>query len=160
MTLADSDGSILRHDLGRATEVKARCRETKSHLKRNDARIRRVVYGKYGRIQRNRVSSLLHNVSASIVKTAKEKRFGIVMEDIRGIRKLYRKGSGQGTTYRARLNSWSFYELQRQIEYKARWEGIPVGYVASERNECELLDMWVENDKAPEWAAHPPLSEV
>src|SRR2546427_7501582 len=30
----------------------------------------------------------------------------------------------------------------------------------SERNECELLDMWVENNRAPEWAAHPPLSEV
>src|SRR5213594_1757363 len=28
----------------------------------------------------------------------------------------------------------------------------------SERSECELLDMWVEN--VPEWAAHPPLSEV
>jgi len=131
VTTADSDGSILRHDLGRATEVKARCRETKSHFKRNDARIRRRVYGKYGAIQRNRVGWLLHNVSASIVRRAKEKRFGIVMENIKGIRKLYRKGNGQGTTYRARLNSWSFYELQRQIEYKARWEGIPVAYVAA-----------------------------
>src|SRR5207245_3461202 len=28
----------------------------------------------------------------------------------------------------------------------------------SERNECELLEMWVEN--VPEWAAHPLLSEV
>src|SRR5437867_8979126 len=28
----------------------------------------------------------------------------------------------------------------------------------SERNECELLDMWVED--IPEWAAHPPLLEV
>ncbi len=131
MTAADSDGSTLRHDLRGATEVKARCRETKSHFKRNDARIRRRVYGKYGAIQRNRVGWLLHNVSASIVRRAKEKRFGIVMENIKGIRKLYRKGNGQGTTYRARLNSWSFYELQRQIEYKARWEGIPVAYVAA-----------------------------
>ena len=131
VTTADSDGTVLGHDLSRVTEVKARCRETKSYFKRNDARIRRVVYGKYGRIQRNRVDWLLHNVSASIVKRAKEKSFGIVMENIRGIRRLYRKGNGQGTAYRARLNSWSFYELQRQIEYKARWEGIPVVYVAA-----------------------------
>ena len=131
VTLADSDGSTLRHDLARATEIKARCRETKSHFKRNDVRIRRMVYRKYGRIQQNRVSWLLHNVSAPIVKRAKEKRFGIVMENIRGIRRLYRRGNGQGTTYRARLNSWSFYELQRQIEYKARWEGIQVVYVAA-----------------------------
>jgi transposase len=27
------------------------------------------------------------------------------------------------------MNSWSFAELQRQIEYKARWEGLPVIYV-------------------------------
>jgi putative transposase len=53
------------------------------------------------------------------------------MENIRGIRRLYRRGNGQGNDYRARLNSWSFYELQRQIEYKARWEGIPVAYVAA-----------------------------
>ena len=53
------------------------------------------------------------------------------MENIKGIRKLYRKGNGQGNDYRAKLNSWSFYELQRQIEYKARWEGIPVAYVAA-----------------------------
>src|SRR2546426_443374 len=131
VTIADSDGSNLRHDLARATEVKARCRETKRHFKRNDARIRRHVYGKYGRIQRNRVALILHNVSASIVRRAKEKRFGIVMENIKGIRRLYRKGNGQGNEYRARLNSWSFYELQRQIEYKARWEGILVAYVAA-----------------------------
>ncbi|TLX97407.1 MAG: IS200/IS605 family element transposase accessory protein TnpB [Thaumarchaeota archaeon] len=131
VTTADSAGNILRHDLARATEAKAPCRETKSHFKRNDVRVRRLVYGKYGRIQRNRVSWLLHNISASIVRRAKEKRFGVVMENIRGIRKLYRKGNGQGNTNRAKLNSWSFYELQRQVEYKARWEGIPVAYVAA-----------------------------
>src|SRR5207247_3327867 len=114
-TTTDSDGPVPRHDLGRATDVKARCRETKRHCRRDDVSIRRFIYGKYGRIQRNRVSWILHNVSASIVRRAKEKRIGIVMEELTGIRKLYRKGNGQGTTYGARLNSWSFYELQRQI---------------------------------------------
>src|SRR3989442_15889270 len=57
VTIADSDGGTLRYDLAGATEVKARCRETKRHFRRNDARIRRGVYGKYGRIQRNRVGS-------------------------------------------------------------------------------------------------------
>ena len=27
------------------------------------------------------------------------------------------------------MNAWSFAELQRQIDYKTRWEGIPVIYV-------------------------------
>jgi len=27
------------------------------------------------------------------------------------------------------MNSWSFYELQRQIQYKARWLGLPVKHV-------------------------------
>ncbi len=53
----------------------------------------------------------------------------IVFEDLNGIRKLYRKGNGQGNKFRRKLNSWSFYELQRQIEYKADWEGIPVRFV-------------------------------
>jgi putative transposase len=51
------------------------------------------------------------------------------MEELRGIRKLYRKGNGQGANYRSRMNSWSYGELQRQVQYKAEWIGIPVIYV-------------------------------
>ncbi|MBI2648687.1 MAG: IS200/IS605 family element transposase accessory protein TnpB, partial [Thaumarchaeota archaeon] len=65
-------------------------------------------------------------VSKRIVQQAKEQKLGIVMEKLTGIRKLYRRGNGQGANYRARLNGWSYHELQRQIEYKANWEGIPV----------------------------------
>jgi putative transposase len=63
------------------------------------------------------------------VKRAKEFKMAITMENLRGIRKLYRKGNGQGKDYRFKMNSWSYRELQRQIDYKARWEGIPVYYV-------------------------------
>ncbi len=54
---------------------------------------------------------------------------GIIMENLTGIRKLYKKGNGKGRKYRGKMNSWSFYELQRQIKYKARWLGLPVEYV-------------------------------
>jgi putative transposase len=75
------------------------------------------------------VGWVLHNVSANIVLQAKLKSQAIVMEDLRGIRKLYRRGNGQGSGYRGRMNSWSFGKLQRQIQYKAEWNGIPVIYV-------------------------------
>jgi putative transposase len=60
-----------------------------------------------------------------VVQAFKDKR-ALVLEDIRGIRRLYQKGNWQGRKYRARMNNWSFSEVQRQIEYKARWIGIPV----------------------------------
>jgi len=51
------------------------------------------------------------------------------MEKLKGIRKLYRKGNGRGRSYRGRMNSWSFREFQRQVEYKAAWFGLPVPYI-------------------------------
>jgi putative transposase len=51
------------------------------------------------------------------------------MERLAGMRRLYRRGNGQSRNYRARMSSWSYGELQRQVEYKARWEGVKVIYV-------------------------------
>ena len=129
LTLADSDGRVMRKDLARATLVKAKYREIRSHIRRNDHRIRQRVAGKYGRKQCEKVKQILHHASKQIVMDAKSREFGVVMEKLTGLRKLYRKGNWQGRGYRGRMNSWSYYELQRQIEYKANWEGIPVIYV-------------------------------
>ena len=129
LTTADSDGLITRQNLEKATEIKATYREIRSHLQRNDRRICRRVSGKYGRKQREKVKQILQHASKQMVLDAKRRQFGIVMEKLTGIRKLYRKGNWQGTSYRGIMNSWSYYELQRQVEYKARWEGIPVIYV-------------------------------
>jgi putative transposase len=60
------------------------------------------------------------------VAEALEYRQAIVLENIEGIRTLYRKGNGQGPKYRGRMNGWSFGEAQRQLEYKARWVGLPI----------------------------------
>ena len=116
VTVASTEGKARRFDLSEATRIKSTYRLVTSRFHRNDARIEHVVYAKYGLRQRNRVQ-------------AKTRRYGIVMERLTGIRRLYRKGNGQTRKYRARMNSWSFGELQRQIEYKARWEGVKVTYV-------------------------------
>ena len=70
-------------------------------------------------------------MSKRIVDEAKTRRYGIVMEKLTGVRRLYQKGNGQSRDYRARMNSWSYGELQRQIDYKARWEGVQAIYVSA-----------------------------
>ena len=140
VTTSNLNGELSVFDLSRATKIKTRYREVQSHFKRNDDRIRKRICGKYGFKQRNRVKNILHKTSKTIINQAKESNSGIVMENIKGIRKLYQKGNGQGSFYRSRLNSWSYFELQRQIEYKARWEGIPVIYVkaAKTSSKCAI----------------------
>lgn len=129
ITVADTEGSVDRYDLSEIDHIKQVYREIKSKTKRNNTRIRQKISGKYGVKERNNIQQILHHASKQIVMNAKTKQHGIAMEKLKGIRRLYRKGNGQGSDYRFRLNSWSYAELQRQVEYKARWEGIPVIYV-------------------------------
>jgi putative transposase len=128
VTTASVNGTARAFDLSKATRIKADYRSVMSRFKRNDIRIRTRVSSKYGE-QRNRVQPLLHGVSKRIVDEAKTRRYAIVMERLTGIRRLYRKSNGQSRNYRSRMNSWSYGELQRQIEYKARWEGVRVEYI-------------------------------
>jgi putative transposase len=95
-------------------------------LRRDDARIKTAIASKYGRRRTARTGHLLHTATKTIVAEAVQQRHAIVLEDIRDIRCLYRKGNGQGRKYRGRMNGWSFGEAQRQIEYKARWVGLPI----------------------------------
>ncbi|MGI0088429.1 MAG: RNA-guided endonuclease InsQ/TnpB family protein [Nitrosotalea sp.] len=125
VTTYDSARNCFVHDLSEAQKVIAAYSTVKSKFRRNDSRIRKKIFQKYGKLQKNRVHDILHCTSKSIVS----QNCGIVMENLKGIRKLYRKGNGQGRKYRRKMNEWSFYELQRQIEYKARWLGLPVEFV-------------------------------
>ena len=106
--------------------AKQKYREIKSHFTRNDHRVLKEISERYGKLQADKAQTEIHKTTARIVKCAKKSKAGIVLEDLRGIRKLYRKGNGQGTNYRARLNSWAFGEFQRQIEYKAAKEGLAI----------------------------------
>src|SRR2546426_630800 len=99
---------------------------TVASFKRDDVRIRRVMASKYGLRRTARTGHFFHTSTKTIVAAAVQRRSAIVLENIEGIRSLYRKGNGQGRKYRGKMNGWSFGEAQRQIEYKARWIGLPV----------------------------------
>ena len=127
----------MMYELQKANQIKQTCRQVKSKFKRNDVRIKERIFAKYGKKERNRIHDILYRTSKQIA----DQNMGITLEDIKGIRKLYRKGNGQGNKFRVKMNSWSFYELQRQIEYKARWLGLPVKYVKASRtsSKCAAL---------------------
>ena len=108
-----------------------------------DQRKSKELQGKYRRNEKNRTEAVLHKVSKQIVDEAKSKKLGIVLEDLKGIRKgVNRKKRGVNTyngkeqnisvntkSMKRRLNTWTFRKLQQFIEYKAKWEGVPVSYV-------------------------------
>lgn len=127
VTTYNSKGSCIVYDLSKAQGIIISYGRVKSKFRRNGSRVSKKIFQKYGRLQKNRIHDILHYTSKKI--TSQDS--GITMEDIKEIRKIYRKGNGQGNRYRFKMNSWSFYELQRQIEYKARWLGLPVNYVKS-----------------------------
>ena len=118
--------NVVQYDLSQAVDVAENTRSIIKSFKRNDVRIRRKLYRKYGTRKKRRVNQLLHRLTKAIVKHAKQSKAAIAFEDIRHIRRLYQKGNYQGRNYRSRLNGWSFAEVKRQVEYKAKWEGIPI----------------------------------
>jgi putative transposase len=121
-----NDNRVVQYDLSDTVRIAETTVDVVRSFKRSDPRIRGKIASKYGRRRRNRIQHLLHNATKRIVDEALEQRQSIVIENLEGIRRLYRKGNGQGPRYRGRMNGWSFSEAQRQLEYKARWFGLPV----------------------------------
>lgn len=136
VTTFDTQNKSAVYDLQKTNQIKQTYLQVKSKFRRNDARIRKKIFSKYGHKERNRVHDILHQTSKKIVN----QNMNIILEDLKGIRKLYRRGNGQGKKFRSKMNSWSFYELQRQIEYKARWIGLSVIYVnpAGTSSKCAI----------------------
>ncbi len=148
VTVGNQQGVIF-YKTGKLLSIKENSMFVKSSFRRNDVRTRTKIAQKIGKRQKSRVRQFLHKISKDIVKNAKETKSMIVLEDLKGIRKLYRKGNGQGKRYRRKLNSWSFYELQRQIQYKAVWDGISVKFIDPRRTSklCPKCGKRIQEDK-------------
>ena len=121
-----NDEETRHYDLSETVSIASTTMRIVASFKRDDVRIRRVIASKYGMRRTARTGHLLHTATRRIVALAVEQNQAVVLENVHGIRALYRKGNGQGRNYRGRMNGWSFGEAQRQIEYKARWVGLPI----------------------------------
>lgn len=133
VTTSNTLGFSTVFDISDVAEIRARYVEIRAKIGRRVGQDRRTcgrLYSKYGGREKARKSQILHRISKSIVSEAGKLNLHIVMENLKGIRRLYRNGNGQGRSYRGRMNSWPYREIQRQIEYKATWNGIPLAYVS------------------------------
>jgi putative transposase len=71
------------------------------------------------------IRDLNHKVSRKLVEIAASLGRGIKLERLEGIRRNRR----HARSFRYSLNSWSFYQLQRFVEYKAKLQGVTIAYV-------------------------------
>lgn len=89
---------------------------------------RQGKYKKFKQIknrQQRLIRNLNHHISKKIVGIAKTNRCGIKLEELKHIRRT----SKSGRSFRYSLNNWSFYQLQKMIEYKAKLQGIDFSYI-------------------------------
>ena len=75
--------------------------------------------------ERRIIKDIDHKTTSALVNYAKKIKGGIVLEKLDGIRQTSKTRRKQ----RYSLNSWSFYQQQRMIEYKSKKLGVPVFYV-------------------------------
>jgi putative transposase len=133
--------AVESHDLSRVSQVRhgyfERVQRTQAKYA-GDRRVAKNIQRKWFSNQNNRVNTMLHQTSSAIVRQAKTRERGIILEDLRHIRSAInrkvldvnsfngriQKVSVHSRRLKRRLNSWSFRKLQSFIEYKALWEGV------------------------------------
>ncbi len=119
----DSDGEaysgsqlkILRH---RYARIRSRLQAKKTKSARRLLKRRR-------RKEKRMARNINHAISKSIVSKAQGTDRGIALEDLKGIRERMTVRRRQRRT----MHSWSFHQLRRFVEYKARLAGVAVRFV-------------------------------
>lgn len=132
VTWSDTEGRTEHVDLSEIAEIKERYKAIRAKIAQRthrDERVMQRLLNKYGKRERDRTVQRIHRLTKGVVKHAKTSGLVVALERLTGIRRLYGKGNYQGRSYRGRMNSWSFHEIQRQLAYKGSWEGIPVVFV-------------------------------
>ncbi|MBD3282310.1 MAG: IS200/IS605 family element transposase accessory protein TnpB [Candidatus Portnoybacteria bacterium] len=132
----ESTGKTLK--LGR--QAKNTHNKYKNMRKKLQKKNKRNRLKKIKRREKRKTKDLNHKMSRKIVQFAKDNKAGIVLEDLKGIRKTKK----QRKSFKYVLHSWSFYQLEKMIKYKAKLLGIPIfkidpQYTSQQCSRCGLL---------------------
>lgn len=123
LTFGNAEG-VVQVDMAKAVRIKQTTRRIVGSFKRDDVRVRRKLARKYWTRASNRTNQMLHAATNFMVENAARNDAAFALEDLTDIRKMYRRGSGQGEDYRFRLNSWPHWKAKQMLEYKAAWKGL------------------------------------
>ena len=141
VTAVSSDGEVRVFDLSRVKKAGygyfSRARRIQARYRR-DRRVLKNALSKLSKNYRNLRASELHKVSASIVRWANSRGYGIVCEDLRNLRFHVNKRvkalnpvshrvqlvSVRSKEIKRRLNTWWFRKFLLQISYKSAWSGV------------------------------------
>ena len=122
----DSDGKVYsgktinpvryRHRRLRAKVQSKATTDTHPQVRKAAKRLLKKLSGKEARFGRH----TNHVISKQVVKTAKDTRRDLALEDLGGIRDRVTVRRSQ----RATLHGWSFYQLRSFLEYKSKLAGV------------------------------------
>lgn len=144
ITMVDDVGNARRFDISALVDMKETYRDVRSHFTRvKDRRLAKEIFGKYGEKQHNATQTRLHQITAEIVRLARENHWAIAIEQLDGLRERYRRDAGWGRDYRAKMNSWAYYEFMRQVKYKAAWNGVEIVLIppANTSRQCSRCNL-------------------
>jgi putative transposase len=127
VVVSDAEGKINKFynsaiDWKKALEYrKADMQRAKDkRYKKGAWRVLRRLSGKIKNLQ----SYINHCIAKELVLMAKERRCGIAIENLKGLRK-----GKVGKRHRKRLHKWAYRDLIDKIVYKAKLHGVPVVFV-------------------------------
>jgi len=116
-------GSEIKSVRDKFSRVRASLQRKASKGTRSTRRRARNILKRLSGRERRYQSLLNHNISKSIINTAKAQSAAIALEDLTGIRERTNQ-QPRSKTERRRSNSWAFYQLRNFIAYKGIKYGV------------------------------------
>ena len=132
VTEARDEVGVIRYDLRelyhihRVYELKSRRIQT---LRKTHPRRSKRLMEKYSGRERNRARNFLHKLTTRIVRELASLNYGIILEDLNGVKKRIARKGKANKEIRRRLSKWDARTFQFMLAYKAAWAGLPVRFV-------------------------------